>query len=351
MGETSIEWCDHSINPIRARAGDSTGHWCEKISPGCANCYASAIQKRFGTPPFGSARERGIVKVFLDEGKLQEVLRRRKPTKYFWCDMTDLFGEWVPFDWIDRCFAVMALTPQHTHQVLTKRPERMAEYMARSSIDRAISAGRWPLPNCWLGTSCEDQRRADERIPHLLDCPAAVRFVSCEPLLSALDLREWFGYADRQDHGEREADELPRASTRLAAPQREHPTGTDDQLQERQEGGRTTQVDRGGLRRELRGHLEDRATRTLGSSDLVIVGGESGPGARPCNINWIRSIIKQCKLADVPCFVKQLGANIVVENDQGDEVVVQTLNRKGSDPAEWPADLQIREFPLFAAAT
>src|SRR5262245_53283923 len=130
MAETSIEWTDHSINPIRARTADGVGHYCQKVSPGCANCYASRLQPRFGMPEFkGTGDPPGDRERFLDESKLAEVLRRKKPTRYFWCDMTDLFGAWVPDEWIDECFSVMGATPQHTHQVLTKRPERMLAYM------------------------------------------------------------------------------------------------------------------------------------------------------------------------------------------------------------------------------
>lgn len=194
MSKTSIEWTDHSVNPIRARDDGAVGHYCEKISPGCANCYASAMQKRFWMPGFGSAKNRGSVEVFLDESKLHEVLRRRKPTKYFWCDMTDMFGEWVPFAWIDRCFAVMALTPHHTHQVLTKRPERMAEYWSSVSVRiDSVLAAAVKLTGVWLGTSCEDQQRADERREPMrkLADQGWLTFVSYEPALENVCWDGW----------------------------------------------------------------------------------------------------------------------------------------------------------------
>jgi len=220
MSATAIQWTDHSQNPIRAKLkSGAIGHYCEKISSGCANCYASKMQARFKMPSFPGAGKRDEdVEIFFDDEKLHEVLRRRKPTKYFWCDMSDMFGSWVPDEWIDKCFATMALTPQHTHQVLTKRPERMAEYTRSSDVGQRIfeaanalcdrtgfsdgwkrwnSGGEhtavWPLPNVWLGTSVEDQKSADGRIPHLLRCQAAVRFLSCEPLLGAIDLSVWIG--------------------------------------------------------------------------------------------------------------------------------------------------------------
>src|SRR5688572_12765248 len=135
MTVTSIEWTDRSVNPIRARNKDTgaIGHFCEKVSPGCAHCYAASWNLRvrpsgkylIGTGLDFVPANRENVEIFLDDSKLREVLRQKAPTKYFWCDMTDLFGEWVPVEYIDRCFAVMALTPHHTHQVLTKRADRM----------------------------------------------------------------------------------------------------------------------------------------------------------------------------------------------------------------------------------
>lgn len=131
MGKTSIEWTDHSINPIRARlkSTGAVGHYCEKISTGCVHCYASGLQRRFQMPEFGGGQKRDDIELFLDNKKLEEVRRRKKPTRYFWCDMTDLFGDWVQDEWIDACFDTMWLTPRHTHQILTKRPDRMVRYV------------------------------------------------------------------------------------------------------------------------------------------------------------------------------------------------------------------------------
>ena len=302
MSKTTIEWTDHSINPIRARdvlTGD-VGHYCEKVSTGCKHCYASRLQSRFKMPAFpgrgkrrkfteidgeidgGYVRIDAHVEVFFDDDKLWEVLRRRKSTRYFWCDMTDLFGWWVPEIWIDRCFAAMALTPQHTHQVLTKRPERMATYvrdpatlhrlayhvwwLRRRESDKeelvsmdeieADLRASWPLPQLWIGTSVENQQQADRRIPELLRCLAAVRFLSCEPLLGPLD------------------------------------------------------------------HQREPA-------DWIIIGCESGPQRRPMNLEWAESIVEQCRGAGVACFVKQLPID----------------GRVSHDPAEWPEPLRVRQFP------
>lgn len=354
MGATSIEWTDRSVNPIRARLGGKVGHYCEKVSAGCAHCYASRMQSRFGMPPFQEQR-RLDVEPFFDVTRLDEVLRRRKPTRWFWCDMSDLFGVWVSGDWIDQCFAVMALTPQHTHQILTKRPERMREYLAhryrRGAINNAAclrwnapvwsqAAGQkptligpsWPLPNVWLGVSCEDQAAADARILTLRETPAAVRFVSLEPLLGPIDLY--------------------RGGWSLIEPLRS-PSG-----------------------------------KSWPGLDWVIVGGESGPNPRPCDVAWIRRIVEQCRAAGTAVFVKQLGSNIRDRNDagwdatshvwadgddagepveprawpdhtrgvehnprgwreeyQGAPVRVLLHSRKGGDPSEWPADLRVREWP------
>lgn len=259
---TKIEWTKETWNPIVG---------CSVVSPGCTNCYAMRqalrLSKNPATPHYAGTVEmsRGgpvwTGKVALASDKvLTAPLRRRKPTMYFVNSMGDLFHEDVPDDWIDQVFAVMALAPQHTFQVLTKRAGRMREYMdaehkvAAQMLEfckkgQAPLPGtfRWPLPNVWLGVSAEDQARADERIPHLLATPAAIRFVSAEPLLGQVDLTR--------------------------------------QLYEHATGLRT-------------------ATPNL---DWIIVGGESGKGARPMHPDWARSIRDQCAAAGVPFFFKQRG--------------------------------------------
>jgi protein gp37 len=330
---TSIEWTNASWNPIRARGDGQLGWHCEKVSPGCTHCYAERLNGRLGTGLTYSAPNRPMVKLFLDAKILAAPLRWRKPRKIFVCSMTDLFGEWVPDEWIDRIFAVMALAPQHTFQVLTKRARRMREWFARRGpvygdasdfvmfaredfmpAPGTVRIMQWPLANVWLGISAEDQQRLNERVPHLLATPAAVRFVSAEPLLGPLDFSFHFGLASNHD--------------------------------------------------DLRGLL-----------NWLIVGGESGPGARPMDIAWARDIVRQCREAGVACFVKQLGkfpvcaaptgrGHEVIENQRridlewpigthfgnptGDAALnglVAIVRDKGGDPAEWPEDLRVREWP------
>ncbi|MEM1209248.1 MAG: phage Gp37/Gp68 family protein [Planctomycetota bacterium] len=346
MTATSIEWTDRSW---QVTAG------CTKVSAGCAHCYAEplmgrqaamavadrergkhpgrkaialqVVNQRPGTGRDGYGPKSGWNRkmVTLDD-RLADPLSWRKPARVFVNSESDLFHEDVPFEFIDRVFAVMALTPQHTYQVLTKRPERMAAYLnqlaaAGRSAEIAAHLGYsakglvtdedwpaivgnieltpWPLPNVWLGTSVENQDNL-KRAWDLLKCPAAVRFLSLEPLLGPVDLNAY----------------------------------------------------------ELL--LKDwREKATIGTYlDWLILGGESGPGARPCNVAWLRSLVEQGKAGGVPVFVKQLGANVVSSFDEwndgtrtdgrldGDVMHWQLADRKGGDPDEWPIDLRVREFPL-----
>jgi protein gp37 len=320
MSTSTIEWTEHTWNPV-------TG--CDKVSPGCAHCYAEVVALRFWPmqyPPIevevpigdcsGDAnityRDRSFTDVQCHEDRLDQPLKRRKPTTYFVNSMSDLFHEDVPDTFIDRVFAVMALAPQHTFQILTKRAERMRACLstadrAEAVLDEATdiahdniantaylqdaaekSIARWPLPNVWLGVSVENQHFADERIPLLLQTPAAVRFISAEPLLEEVSFRwaKWQPLSKRP-------------------------------------GESTNHLD--GLRR----------------LDWVIVGGESGAGARLFRVEWARSIIEQCRAANVPVFMKQIGANPISALGLGGMI----SNSKGGDPAEWPEDLRVREFP------
>lgn len=278
-GSSSIEWTDASWTPIRARyweiQNDGSGKerigWhCEHASEGCRFCYAEGMNNRLGTGmefkpgnlyrPEHEGYQNGAVKLFLDEEMLLAPLRWKKPRKVFVCSMTDLFADFVPDGWIDRIFHTMGacddLGARHTFQILTKRADRMRAYMASVRGYKAWNAPRlateaWPPRNVWLGISAERQQEADERIPHLLNTPAAVRFISAEPLLGPISFR-WSKWDDWK------------------APEVDHLDG-------------------------------------LRMLDWIIVGGESGPRARPMHPQWARDIRDQCDAAGVAFFFKQWG--------------------------------------------
>lgn len=278
--QSRIEWCDSTINVV---------YGCTPVSPGCAHCYAARMAGRLGALTRGThagGRWTGKLNIFPE--RMLQACRWRKPRRIFVNSMGDLFHPDVPDEALDRVFAVMALCPQHTFQVLTKRPERMLEYMTSmykgeryiSREAHIIQTGdngpaphielvdlRRPLPNVWLGVTAEDQKRADERIPVLLNTPAAKRFVSVEPMLGAVDLwavkdGSWY---DRE------------GATRYNAL-----TGT--------------------------AWWGSDGSHGLGGGprlDWIICGGETGPGARPMHPDWARSLRDQC--VGVPFYFKSWG--------------------------------------------
>jgi protein gp37 len=269
---SKIEWTDATWNPVRG---------CDKVSAGCKNCYAETFAERWRGIP-GHPFEQGFDLRLVPE-KLGEPLKWKRPKRIFVNSMSDLFHEGVPFEYIDRVFAVMALCGAfgrgHTFQILTKRAARMRDYLntpgrqeaiwraagevtedgdchVANSFHGVLGNGRntgWPMNNVWLGVSVENQVAADERIPLLLQCPAAVRFLSCEPLLGPVDLTFWLDVCVRNEKW------LPRAI-----------------------------------------HCPDEI-------DWIIAGGESGAHARPMHIDWARLLRDQCKAANVPYFFKQWG--------------------------------------------
>lgn len=307
---TKIQWTDRVWNPVRG---------CSLVSAGCANCYAIKQAHRFSGPgmPYEGLTELGPQgprwngTIRLVREALEEPLHWKTPRRVFVNSMSDLFHEDVPDNFIIQVFFAMAVTPRHTYQILTKRPERMRAVCSGENMLLALATaltqftvmipgyslsirhngdgidGGVILPNVWLGVSVEDQATADERIPILLRTPAAVRFISAEPLLGPIDL-------DQNCY-------LP-----------------------------------------YRGNV-----LSYSGLDWVILGGELGSDARPSDLAWIRSIKAQCQAAKVPVFVNQLGANIapiVVENNSVKERL-WLKERKGGDMAEWPLDLQVREYP------
>ncbi len=316
---TKIAWTDETWNPVVG---------CSKVSAGCLNCYAEKMAGRLANMGQGKyvpvvtdrwATE-GLVyngewngEIRCDETALNKPLHWRKPRRIFVCSMGDLFHPSVPFDFIDKVMAVIAVCQQHTFQVLTKRPERMREYFSdiktpinitgvvSQNTGITIDLGRFwneagqPLKNLWLGVTAENQETADKRIPILLQIPAAVRFVSVEPMLEGIKTNPW--------------------SIGLPSAEEWHP-----QL------------------------------------NWVIIGCESGPKRRPCKLEWVRDLVNQCKAAGVPVFVKQLQlpklpkgnwwGNVPKMRDKHlDALLDQCPNYVSHNPAEWPEDLRIRELP------
>ncbi len=287
---TKIAWCDETWNPV-------TG--CTKVSAGCKHCYAEREWARLSANPQSAIyHERKFTDIACHPERLGQPLRWTRPRRIFVNAMADLFHEDVPDAFIDKVFAIMGLSfvlrKGHVFQVLTKRSARMLAYFAdQDTIWRVTRAMReaypaglagensppwWPLPNVWMGVSAEDQKTADERIPVLLGTPAAVRWVSLEPLLGPVDLKKVLG---------------PDPAIKL---------------------------------------------------DWVVCGGESGPGARVFRAEWAREILRQCRAADVPLFMKQMGAAF---NDG--RFTLKLRQRAGADPAEWPEDLRVREYPQHSA--
>jgi protein gp37 len=285
MNRTSIEWTDFTANPLKFRDADGKTVWgCVHASPGCVNCYAETLAKRYGRGGPFNAPTMAKLTPFLDEKELRAMLTDKAAAgkRCFVGDMTDVFGEWVADDLLDRLFAVLVQRSEVTWQVLTKRAARIRDYFDGFS---RRTGEPWPVPNVWLGVSCEDQQRANERIPHLLETTAAVRFVSAEPLIGPVELRpDWF-------------------------------------------------------------KLDDISGVDYGSGlDWVIVGGESGPRSRYCDTSWIHSLLAQCRAAGVPCFMKQLGAK-PTQGREGEEPIVFAVKGKGNDPIGWPTWMRVREFP------
>lgn len=254
MTKTSIEWATDVWNPV-------TG--CTKVSEGCRHCYAERVAGRF----WG---ERKFTDVRYHEERLDQPLHWKKPRRVFVNSMSDLFHPDVPFHFIHRVWRTAALANQHTFMILTKRPERMIEFM-RWATDDDMSIQMWGR-NVWLGVSAETQKEAEKRIPLLLQVPAAVRFVSCEPLLGPVRLGEWLPSYDPTQHY---AVEMPSEQGKL---------------------------------------------------DWVIAGGESGPGARPCHPDWARGLRDACLASNVPFFFKQWGEWLPVAAQYGDDDFIDKLD-------------------------
>jgi len=333
---TGISWTDATWNPVRG---------CSRMSEGCRNCYAERVAARFSDPgmPYhglarrvlktaGASQPRWTGDVRMVHEHLADPLRWRKPRRIFVNSMSDVFHEKLTNEQIAAVFGVMAAAPQHTFQVLTKRAKRMREWFEWMSLEENFSPNAtmhveaapdidddddnticerildadWPLPNVWLGVSVESQTAADERIPELLATPAAVRFLSCEPLIERVNLC----------HLDNDA-----------------------------VGGEWCQVN------GLTGEQTDMGRpcpSLVNRIDWVIAGCESGPGARPCDVDWLRSLRDQCTAAHVPFFLKQAVEQAVERAASIDAIVMGTgSKRKGCGLIELPYldGVQHADFP------
>lgn len=327
MTDTSIEWTLTRRPDGTNAPGYTFNPWwgCTKVSPGCTHCYAESFAKRVGHKVWGVDAERR----FFGDSHWNEPVKWNRAAgdwperrKVFCASMADVFEDGRGLgSQRARVFELIAATPHLDWLLLTKRPQNVRDMVPLRWLDA------WPS-NAWLGTTCEDQERADERIPHLLAAPAPVRFISAEPLLGPIDFSELIQVPDPSDDRECSCHIAPPCSVCVEP-------------------------------------------RMLPVVDWIIVGGESGNGARPCETEWIRSIVEQCKTADVACFVKQLGGFPQVRARGADEEPFEPecewpngtrfvggngpsfaalRNSKGGDPSEWPEYLRVREFPREAVS-
>lgn len=312
MGEvTGISWTDHTFN----------AWWgCARVSPGCEHCYAETLAT--------VRRKLAIWGVDAERKPMSEAYWRAPVTwnrnaeaagvrrRVFCSSMADVFelppernvqAHAVQTAARERLWKLIGETPWLDWQLLTKRPENVRK-LAPWATPGGPGTGPWP-GNVWVGTTVEDQKRAEERLAWLVEIPSAVRFVSAEPLLEAIDLENVEPFYVKE------------------ARRRAGPFAPSYHLN------------------VLNGHAKGPDEMTDLRVNWVIVGGESGAGARPFALDWARSIVAQCQAAKVACFVKQLGADPI---DGTAGCSVQLRDRKGGDLAEWPEDLRVQEFPEVA---
>ena len=324
---TDIEWTRGDDGTPGATWNVVTG--CDEVSTGCDLCFARTFAERWrGTP--GHYFENGF-DVMLRPKRLTLPLGWRKPRRIFVNSMSDLFHKDVPDEFIAQAFAVMAATPRHTFQILTKRHGRMRTLLSSGRFAALVQTavehlahlpGTWqlpaadydsalelvfteradepmrPLPNVHLGVSVEDQKAADLRIPALLETPAAVQWISAEPLLGPVDLRRW-------------------TAMDLVCGCGQAPDGAPGAF----------------------GCSAECMQPERSALSWVVVGGESGHGARPMDERWARDLVAQCQAAGTPAFVKQMGS--VWAKGHG-------LRGKGGDPETWAEDLRVRQMPAGA---
>ena len=251
MNKTNIAWTDYTWNPI-------TG--CTAVSDGCKNCYAKIVHERFNDAPFSE--------IVFHEDRLADPYKKKKGVKIFVGSMTDLFQDGVNYDWVYKIWIVMIENPQHTFQILTKRPEAMKDFLLNYAPVPAMTGytyGKDYLPkNIHIGVTAENQKEADARIPILLDVPAAKRFVSIEPMIDKIELTTLIN------------EEKNIVISSLSG--RVYPLADNKQTE---------------------------------SIDWVIVGGESGTKSdvREMKVEWVQKIYDDCRANDVPFFFKQWGAH------------------------------------------
>lgn len=301
-GKTNIEWAEKVWNPTIG---------CTRVSPGCAHCYAFEVHDK-RHKGYMAALARGeklklpkqYAKPFKDfqffGGRLQDPMHWRKPARIFVNSMSDVFHERMTIEFWSAMVTTMTLCPQHQFLILTKRADRMMDFCQQVS----------PPPNAWMGVTVENQKAADERIPYLLKTPAAVRWLSVEPMLERIEFK-WSHFVPFGESG--------------------------------------------------RSHIQ-----------WLVLGGESGPKSRHFYVEWARDVRKFCQKTGTPLFIKQLGSFCLDHNDQGfegeephcwpagtadklpvpeddemqgDPIPIRLKDRKGGDMAEWPEDLRIREYP------
>lgn len=294
MGENSgIQWTDHTFNPWLG---------CVRVSPGCEHCYAEArVVTRMKLPVWGPAATTPRKRTSVENWKKpltwdRAAAKAGTRARVFCASLADVFEEHPSLDaWRTELFALIERTPHLDWQLLTKRPQNVRKMLPATWLAS-------PRPNVWLGTTVEDKLRARQRVLHLIETPAALRFLSMEPLLEAVDV----------------------TSISLWEPQDENdPLAVLD---------------------ALRGHVHGPDDVMPGRIEWVIVGGESGPGARPFNTGWARSLVAQCKTSGTPVFVKQFGARPF---DGAGTVALRDSH--GGEMDEWPADLRVREMPAVPA--
>lgn len=291
MSKSNIEWTDRTWNPVIG---------CSKISTGCNNCYAEKMAHRLKA--MGTKGYENEFAVTLHPDRIDDPLKRRKPTVYFVCSMGDLFHDDVPFEFIDKILTTILRSPRHTYLILTKRPERMKEYFTKWHQDyemddaEAYASCRPPaiydgkIKNLWLGVTAENQEHADKRIPILLDTPAFKRFVSIEPMLSKINL---FGLMPSRERD----DKLSSVQLSMGVD-----AVYDDRLY--------INALRGESKWYHRGENIENQTNKL---DWVICGGETGAYARGLHPDWVRSLKDQCEETQTPFFFKKWGEWIPIE--------------------------------------